>query len=845
MTVVPCTRRVSAAVAVRASVRGKFLFAGEEKLFVRGVTYGTFRPGADGLELPPPARVRADLSAMAEHGFNALRTYTVPPRWMLDQAGELGLRVLVGIPAERHIGLLIDGRGTGEIERLVARSVRECAGHPAVLAHAVGNELPAGVVRWLGRRAVERYVERLVRVTRDADPEGLVTYVNYPSSEYLDLPFLDLVCFNVYLEHEARLRAYLSRLQNLAGDRPLVMTELGLDSLRNGEEQQARSLGTQLRATFESGCAGAFVYAWTDEWHRSGEDVHDWAFGLTRRDRSPKPALEAVSRSFAAVPFPAAGGWPRISVVVCTYNGARTLRECLAGLRRLDYPDCEVIVVDDGSADETPRLARESGFRVVSEGRQGLSGARNSGLRAATGEIVAYIDDDAYPDPHWLSYLALAFRENSHAGVGGPNLAPAGDGPIAACITNAPGNPNHVLLSDGEAEHIPGCNMAFRRDRLLAIGGFDPRFRRAGDDVDVCWRLRDRGWTLGFSPAAVVWHHRRGSVRAFWRQQFHYGAAEALLEAKFPERYNSVGHHTWSGRVYGARVVPLPWSAARIYHGVWGRAPFQALYRSESGWAFLPLMPEWFLFLLGLAVVSGLGALWKPLFLALPLLALALGATLLQAALSGRRALFGADVPPRLRFPLRVLTAALHLVQPLARLAGRLVSGLTPWRRRTCGFVWPRARALSTWTESGRPLEVWLSGLETTLRASGMPVARGRDFDRWDLSIWSGPLGGARLLFALEEHGRGRQLARHRVWPWCSRKGVFLFLADASACAGAALAGAWPIAVLTAAVAAFLGLRALLECGSAMNLLLRALGERKAAGERAANENGRLQPVER
>src|SRR3990172_1489422 len=149
------------------------------------------------------------------------------------------------------------------------------------------------------------------------------------------------------------------------------------------------------------------------------------------------------------------------------------------------------------------------------------------------GAIVAYIDDDAYPDPQWLTYLAATFMSTKHAAVGGPNIPPPDAGPIAQCIAHAPGNPTHVLLSDDEAEHLPGCNLGIRKDRLEAIGGFDPSFRVAGDDVDVCWRLRERGWTLGFSPAAFVWHHRRGSLRAFWKQQFGYGKAEALLEKKW------------------------------------------------------------------------------------------------------------------------------------------------------------------------------------------------------------------------------------------------------------------------------------------------------------------------
>ena len=811
----------------RPVVQGKFIFVDGEKFLVRGVTYGTFRPGADDVELPPPAQVEQDLRAMAEHGINTVRTYTVPPRWMLDVAADHGLRVLVGVPAERYVGLLAEPGGIERVEQLVSDAVRGCIGHPAVLAYSVGNELPASLVRWYGRRRIERYIERLVIAARRADPGALVTYVNYPSTEYLELPFLDLVCFNVYLESETNLRAYLARLQNLANDRPLLMAELGLDSLRNGEQRQAQSLESQLRTTFAAGCAGAFVYAWTDEWHRSGEDVHDWAFGLTTVDRQPKPALDAVRRSFAAAPFPLGAILPRISVVVCTYNGSRTLRECLGGLRRLEYPDFEVIVVDDGSTDETPAIARASGFRVVSEGHRGLSGARNLGLRAATGEIVAYIDDDAYPDPHWLSYLALAFRGSSHVAIGGPNLPPPGDGPIAAAIANAPGNPVHILLSDSEAEHIPGCNMAFRREALLASGGFDERFERAGDDVDVCWHLRDLGWTLGYAPAAVVWHHRRGSVKAFWRQQFHYGAAEALLEEKYPERYNSVGHHTWGGRVYGARIRPLFSGIARIYQGVWGRAPFQSIYApSENGLALLPLMPEWFLLLLGLGSTAALGVFWPPLYLALIFFALGLGASLVQAWVGGRRARFGRDIDPGLRPALIALTSFLHVLQPLARLAGRLRSGLTPWRKRDAGFTSPVQREFTLWTEDGRPLERWLGEIEHALRARGLPVRRGGNFDAWDLATHTGPLGEARLLFGLEEHGQRRQLARFRLWTRPSRKGLFLVLVSTAVALAAAFAQAWLVASLAGACTLYLIVRAAIECGSAMNALLVAQGGR-------------------
>ncbi len=208
--------------------------------------------------------------------------------------------------------------------------------------------------------------------------------MNYPTTEYLELPFLDLVCFNVYLESQERFDAYVARLQNLAGDRPLIMSELGLDSVRNGEGGQARSLDWQVRTACAGGCGGVFVFSWTDEWYRHGHDVEEWAFGVTRADRSPKPALEAVREAFAEVPFAPSVSWPRMSVVVCTYNGSRTIRDCCEGLRRLAYPDYEVIVVDDGSTDAVGTIAAEYDVRLIQTPNRGLASARNTGLAAAT-----------------------------------------------------------------------------------------------------------------------------------------------------------------------------------------------------------------------------------------------------------------------------------------------------------------------------------------------------------------------------------------------------------------------------------------------------------------------------
>src|SRR5262245_34952725 len=682
-------------------VHGRVFRAGTERLVVRGVTYGTFRPNGAGDQFPDPEQVSRDFAAMGAAGINSVRVYTAPPRWLLDLAEAHGLRVLVGMWWQQHVAFLESRSQARAKARIVRDAVRASAGHPAVLAYAIGNEVPSSIVRWYGRRRVEAWLRRLYEIAKQESPEALVTYVSFPTTEYLELPFLDFVSFNVYLESRERYASYLARLHNLADERPLVMAELGVDSIRHGEDRQAEAVEWLARESFESGCAGAFVFGWTDEWHCGGLDIRDWAFGVTTRDRRPKPALAALSRLYADPPVRPAVDAPRVSVVCCSYNGEPTIRDTLAGLAKLDYPDYEVIVVDDGSTDATASIARGYGARVISTPNQGLSAARNLGLREATGSIVAYIDDDAYPDPSWLTFLVRAFREGGYCGVGGPNLLPPEDGPVAECVGNSPGGPCHVLLSDCEAEHIPGCNMAFEKAWLQRVGGFDPQFRTAGDDVDLCWRLQEAGGRLGFHAGAVVWHHRRPSLRRYWKQQVGYGKAEALLARKWPQKYNSAGHIPWSGRIYGRGLtLPLLLGRGRVYGGVWGSAPFQSLYRPAGGTLLaLTLLPEWYLLVAVLALVGALSSVWGPLRLAAPLALLGAAAVCLQALRSAAHARLRRDGRSRAqRVGLRGLVALLHLLQPAARLWGRLRHGLDPWRLRSLTrWTLPRPREIRVW----------------------------------------------------------------------------------------------------------------------------------------------------
>jgi hypothetical protein len=328
----------------------------------------------------------------------------------------------------------------------------------------------------------------------------------------------------------------------------------------------------------------------------------------------------------------------------------------------------------------------------------------------------------------------------------------------------------------------------------------------------------------------MVWHHRRNSIRTYWKQQQGYGKAEALLERKWPAKYNAGGHHSWAGRLYGNGVadglLPRRW---RVYYGRWGSGLFQAMYKTgPPTLGSLALMPEWYLVIALLAALSALGALWTPLLAALPLATAATGLLVAQAFAGGRRANQG--MPGRRRRGLRsfLLTTSLHMLQPLARLWGRLRSGLTPWRWRGAGsHSLPRPRSWTLWSESWRSLESWVGSLEDALREDGTVAMRGGDFDRWDLELRGGLLGRARILTAVEEHGHGRQLVRFGFWPRPTWGALLLVAFFALAVIAAGFAGAF-------AAAAMLGLLLALALGLTARDCSRTAGSAEGAADHLA-----------
>lgn len=275
------------------SVDGKFFRSGGRRIGVRAVTYGPFPGGW-------PEDFSGDFVRIAAAGFNALRLYEMPDRRMLDAARAHGLRVFGGLRWPQAVDFLKDGRILAEARVSLVEALRPLEGHPALAGVFVANEVPADLVRWMGPVNVRRALEGLIALGKEARPDVLWCYGNYPSTEYLEPENADFTAFNVYLEDETAFRKYLRRLHHIAGDRPVMISEFGLDSRRNGTARQAGSLEWGIKAAAEEGVAGMTVYAWSDRWWNAGMEVLDWDFGLIDRQGGAKPALAAATAGFAA-----------------------------------------------------------------------------------------------------------------------------------------------------------------------------------------------------------------------------------------------------------------------------------------------------------------------------------------------------------------------------------------------------------------------------------------------------------------------------------------------------------------------------------------------------------------
>lgn len=761
----------------RIRVDGRLFRCGGGTFFVKGFTYGPFQPGAEGIFFPSPEQVKKDFGDLRALNANVVRIYHPPPEWILDEAKEAGLFLLVDIPWNKHLYFLKDRKSRQDALGRIHAAARICSGHPSVFALSVANEFAPDLIRWSGARPLGKFVNELIHEVKSLDSQLLCTFSNYPTTEYFQAAEVDFHSFNVYIHNPGQFHNYLQRLLNLTDGKPLLLAETGVDSIREGREGQKQILTGKLQTARHAGLAGAILFSYTDEWFTGGYPITDWAFGVVDANRNLKPSAEAVREIFAKEFVPSFSSYsgckpPRVSVIVATYNGSRTLANCLRSLQRIEYPDYEIIVVNDGSTDLTEKAVRNfPGVKLINHPvNSGLSAARNTGLKAATGEIIVYTDDDCRVNEHWLTYLCDGLMHSDCVGIGGPNYLPPEDSPVARAVMASPGGPAAVLLDDQTAEHIPGCNMAFWKWALEEVGGFDPVFKRAGDDVDICWRIQQKGWKIAWHPAAFVWHYRRHTIGAYLRQQYGYGEAESLLMRKHPGYFNRLGACTWKGRIYAPRYSVPSLGSERIYRGVFGTAFFQTLYAPG------PMMGLLFLtsleYHVGVTLPLTLLAAFSGFFTTMAVVSFS--ASLLTCILSAWQ-----QKLEKPKWWSRTLVAALFFLQPIYRSYARYKNRFSePYlclkdvenlEMATLDDIRPGKESLAFWMDK-RPPEApirdrisFLNHLKDYLVNNGYVVRPDMGWDDFDLLVHGGFWTRAQLLTLAEPHPEGATLLRIKI----------------------------------------------------------------------------------
>lgn len=239
--------------------------------------------------------------------------------------------------------------------------------------------------------------------------------------------------------------------------------------------------------------------------------------------------------------------FPFISVVIPVKNAAKFLPKCLNSLNNLNYPKdkYEVIISDSDSTDKTREIAVSMGAKVVDAGGPSVCAGRNSGFKAAKGEIIAFSDADCVMDKDWLSSAVKYFQDKKVACVGGVSLVPDDEtvfGKACAFIfsyglfTGGSTYGRH-FTSVREVTHNPGCNAIYRRSALEKVMPVDERFTD-GEDVIMNRRLKKLGYTFLFTPDTKLWHYRSSTAKRFWKQKIRYGMGRVMIGRAHPELLN-------------------------------------------------------------------------------------------------------------------------------------------------------------------------------------------------------------------------------------------------------------------------------------------------------------------
>jgi glycosyltransferase involved in cell wall biosynthesis len=246
---------------------------------------------------------------------------------------------------------------------------------------------------------------------------------------------------------------------------------------------------------------------------------------------------------------------PRVSIIVPVFNGAGTILETIACLAAQTLPAHELIIVDDGSTDETAALLRRAnGIRYLRKENGGPASARNCGVRAAVGEFVAFTDGDCQPAPDWLARLLEGFDDAAVGGVGG--VVRSADRNLTGQYVDAVRLLDPEPDAEGEISYLITANACFRTEAIVRAGYFDERFRKpGGEEPELCLRIRKLGYRFRLAEQAVVLHHHRQSAGSLLRTISNYGEGLYLFGQRWPDYRIERPAATFLRRVLSLRML--------------------------------------------------------------------------------------------------------------------------------------------------------------------------------------------------------------------------------------------------------------------------------------------------
>ncbi|HVA80442.1 MAG TPA: glycosyltransferase, partial [Candidatus Binataceae bacterium] len=719
------------------TAQAKFFSRGGQKFFFKAMRLPEVGASLDfGQKLALRRRLE-ELKLAHTTGLVVTQAQAQPMLDIAAQAGMVAMLELCVAPTD-----LFDRRRWIATLSRVAHTAAIFRGHRALCAYLIDCPVSQDELRAAGLMKIRARLRKLIAEIKRRDAHAMIALKHRPETRALALLEEDFLYAELPALELGELRDFAVSLHNSAEARPIVI------EFHEPSPGQDEAVAT----AFGAGAAGVVAPP------VPAAAARDWLGIRMLRATDLMPFLTLNGSG-----PPGTARTPMVSIVICAYNAERTIRACLESLDRLAYPNFEVIVVDDGSCDRTAGIAMDfAQFRLIRQPNQGLGIARNVGASAARGEIIAYTDSDCVADPHWLTLMMRAMQDGGFDGCGGPNYPPHEDGCIEACVAASPGAPCQVLIGDNLAEHLAGCNMVFTRAALDRVGGFDPQFTAAGDDVDLCWRMLERGLRLGYCPAAFVWHFRRNTITAYYRQQRGYGHAEAMLYRRYPERFNALGQIKWSGTIPGfVRTLPgggaprVLWAAPRAGHQTISDPALRTLmYLPQTlewtvGWAIAAVAS----ILLGISAMPALAMLVLSLMWALYYA--------WHAPLEKSHASFGA----------RMLIAILAYTGPMRRTLTRWRMRLTmverkpseraPRQRPKLNFL-RREFRLAYWNEQSITRDLLLERMMKLVARDGPRAVIDRGWNDYDLELRPNLWTRVEIKTADEEH-EGAMLKNHVV----------------------------------------------------------------------------------